>query len=69
MTWSDSPASTAEARRLLDDEQRPRSDRVYELALYGLVRTGTTTAHRVLSAGYLNQHAQLLDTPSGGSHS
>lgn len=69
MTWSNSPASVQRARRLLDDETRPRPDPTYEVALYGLVRSGTTTAHRVLSAAYLNQHALLLDTPGGGSHS
>ena len=69
MTWTDSPASQLEARRLLDDEARPRPEPLYELALYGLTRSGASMSHRVLSAGFLNLYAQLLDTPGVESHS
>ena len=67
--WSTTPESAQAARQLLDEEGRDCSNVPYELALYGLVRSGATRSHRELAAGFLNIYAQLLDTQSGKPHS
>lgn len=69
MTWTTHPDSARRARELLDEEGRELGPVPYELALYGLTRSGADNSHRVLSAGYLNLYAKLLDTPGVESHS
>ena len=67
MIWTTHPDSATRARALLDDGRDLPT--LYKLALYGLTRTGATDSHRVLAAGYLNLHDEVLDTQSVGSHS
>lgn len=69
MTWTTDHDSAQRARELLTDEDRPKAEPLYELALYGLTRSGASMSHRVLSAGFLNLYANLLDTRSGEVHS
>jgi hypothetical protein len=70
MTWTTAPDSVARARELLDEVGRDISNMPYELALYGLTRSGATKSHRELAAGYLRLHERLaVDTQCVGSHS
>lgn len=69
MTWTTDPESVARARALLNEAGRTLGTVPYELALYALVRSGTTRSHRELGAGYLNLHDIVLDTESVESHS
>lgn len=69
MTWTIGPASAQRARDLLTEEYRPKAEPLYELALYGLTRSGASMSHRVLSAGFLNLYTRMLDTRSGEVHS
>lgn len=67
MTWTTDPDSAQRARDLLDEGRKLTP--LHKIALYGLTRSGASMSHRVLSAGYLNLYAQLLDTPGVESHS
>ncbi len=67
MTWTTSPDSATRARALIDDGRDLPT--LYKVALYGLTRSGADNSHRVLAAGYLNLHDEVLDTQSVRSHS
>ncbi len=69
MTWTTTPISAQRARVMLEDVSRSKGPVPYELALFGLTRSGADNSHRVLSAAYLNLYDQVLDTPGGESHS
>lgn len=69
MTWTTHPVSAQRARVMLEDTGRTLGPVPYELALYGLTRSGASMSHRVLSAGYLNLYTRMLDTRSGEVHS